>query len=344
MELFIKFTSTTLLLLVIFHPVHLQNMSETTNAPGPTIHHTWLRGKKGPPKILKPPVVESDGSSTDDQATDNSGVGSSMESSGAVASGSYILYTPDDEVNDTTENPTQRSIFPSETTLAPEYNNISATTQWPHNNTKVNDIDTQNNETLLEDVEENPQNSTSNVTEIQTTAAGTERSEGNNDSTTTLAPPEPGTTAREASEGTTTTGEPVITSARTSTSTTPETTTSAPVTPDRGNLSDKGAAPSGGTAERGFGSESEKRRRKSAWGAVLGTFVAVAVVGLAAYVILKKKHHKAFSHRKLEEDFPADPVLRLDNSEPLDLNFGRAAYYNPGLQGDNIQMSPFPKN
>lgn len=32
-----------------------------------------------------------------------------------------------------------------------------------------------------------------------------------------------------------------------------------------------------------------------------------------------------------------DPVLRLDNSEPLD--FG---YYNPGLQMDNIQMTNFP--
>lgn len=35
-------------------------------------------------------------------------------------------------------------------------------------------------------------------------------------------------------------------------------------------------------------------------------------------------------------------VLRLDNSEPLDLNIARVAYYNPGLQGDNIQMTSFP--
>ncbi|KAG7482561.1 hypothetical protein JOB18_024176 [Solea senegalensis] len=34
-------------------------------------------------------------------------------------------------------------------------------------------------------------------------------------------------------------------------------------------------------------------------------------------------------------------VLRLDNSEPLDLNFGGGAYYNPALQRDNIQMSNF---
>lgn len=36
------------------------------------------------------------------------------------------------------------------------------------------------------------------------------------------------------------------------------------------------------------------------------------------------------------------PVLRLDNNEPLDLNYGGGAYYNPGLQGDNIQMTNIP--
>nr|XP_057947676.1 mucin-15 isoform X2 [Doryrhamphus excisus] len=38
----------------------------------------------------------------------------------------------------------------------------------------------------------------------------------------------------------------------------------------------------------------------------------------------------------------SERVLRLDNSDPLDLNFGGSAYYNPGLQGDNIQMSNIP--
>lgn len=35
-------------------------------------------------------------------------------------------------------------------------------------------------------------------------------------------------------------------------------------------------------------------------------------------------------------------VLQLDNSEPLDLKFDGFAYYNPGLQRDNIQMTNFP--
>lgn len=41
--------------------------------------------------------------------------------------------------------------------------------------------------------------------------------------------------------------------------------------------------------------------------------------------------------------FPLLTVLRLDNSEPLDLKFDGLAYYNPGLQEDNIQMTNFPQ-
>ncbi|XP_061889033.1 mucin-15 [Entelurus aequoreus] len=118
------------------------------------------------------------------------------------------------------------------------------------------------------------------------------------------------------------------------------TTTVAPETP-AANLDDKQAS-SGGSSERGFASEASKRRE--AWGAVLGTAVVVSVVGLVAYVVLKRKHQKGFSHRKLVEVFPTEPVLRLDTSEPLDLNYGGTAYYNPGLQGDSIQMSNFPRH
>uniref|UniRef100_A0AAQ4Q2U3 Uncharacterized protein n=1 Tax=Gasterosteus aculeatus aculeatus TaxID=481459 RepID=A0AAQ4Q2U3_GASAC len=90
--------------------------------------------------------------------------------------------------------------------------------------------------------------------------------------------------------------------------------------------------------------DASRSGRRGAWGAVLGTAVAVAVVGLVAYVILKRKHQKGFSHSKLVEEHPSDPVLRLDNSAPLDLDFGigRSAYYNPALQGDRIQMENLP--
>uniref|UniRef100_UPI003AAFAE6D mucin-15 n=1 Tax=Centroberyx gerrardi TaxID=166262 RepID=UPI003AAFAE6D len=120
-------------------------------------------------------------------------------------------------------------------------------------------------------------------------------------------------------------------------------TTIAPSTAEEANMTDKGAA-SGSNSERGFASDLQSNKRNEAWGAILGTAVAVACVGLVVYVILKKRNQKDFSHRKLVEEFSSDPVLRLDNSEPLDLNYGGSAYYNPALQMDNIQMTNMPGN
>ena len=42
------------------------------------------------------------------------------------------------------------------------------------------------------------------------------------------------------------------------------------------------------------------------------------------------------------EYFSLFVVLRLDNSEPLDMKFDGFGYYNPALQGDDIQMNNFP--
>uniref|UniRef100_A0A3B3D4K4 Uncharacterized protein n=1 Tax=Oryzias melastigma TaxID=30732 RepID=A0A3B3D4K4_ORYME len=85
-----------------------------------------------------------------------------------------------------------------------------------------------------------------------------------------------------------------------------------------------------------------RSRRSVAWVAVLGTVAVVAVVGFVAYSVMKKRQQKAFAHRKLVEEFPSEPVLRLDNGEPLDLRYGGSGYYNPGLQGDDIQMTNIP--
>ncbi|XP_077451144.1 uncharacterized protein LOC144070644 [Stigmatopora argus] len=112
--------------------------------------------------------------------------------------------------------------------------------------------------------------------------------------------------------------------------------TIAPKTP-AGNLTDKQAS-SGSSSERGLASETSKNKRNEAWGAVLGTAIVVSIVGLATYIILKRRHMKGFSHRKLVEEFPPDPVLRLDNSEPLDLNFRHSAHYNLGVRDVDIQM------
>ncbi|XP_056135276.1 mucin-15 [Lampris incognitus] len=118
-------------------------------------------------------------------------------------------------------------------------------------------------------------------------------------------------------------------------------TTVSPSRPGEANLTDKGIA-SGSNSERGLASDLNKSKRSSTWGALLGTAAAVAFVALIIYVILKKRNRRDFSHRKLVEEFSPDPVLRLDNSEPLDLNYGGAAYHNPGLQMDDIQMTRFP--
>ncbi|XP_076854130.1 uncharacterized protein LOC143509364 [Brachyhypopomus gauderio] len=96
-------------------------------------------------------------------------------------------------------------------------------------------------------------------------------------------------------------------------------------------------------SERGLSSDTPQNTNNHAWGAILGIAVVVGITALVVFVIMKWKNHRDFSHRKLVEDTPGDPVLRLDNSEPLNLKFDGFAYYNPGLQGDNIQMTNFPQ-
>ncbi|MCJ8747315.1 hypothetical protein PDJAM_G00151980 [Pangasius djambal] len=97
-----------------------------------------------------------------------------------------------------------------------------------------------------------------------------------------------------------------------------------------------------GNVDRGLASDIQQQTKSQAWGAILGIGVGVAIVALVIYIIVKRRNYRAFSHRKLVEDMPPEPVLRLDNSEPLDLKFDGFAYYNPGLQSDNIQMTNFP--
>uniref|UniRef100_A0A9J8C6J4 Si:ch211-98n17.5 n=1 Tax=Cyprinus carpio carpio TaxID=630221 RepID=A0A9J8C6J4_CYPCA len=88
------------------------------------------------------------------------------------------------------------------------------------------------------------------------------------------------------------------------------------------------------------GTESKNGR---AWTIVLVIGIVVGVLALGAFIFLNRRNRRDFSHRKLVETMSPDPVLRLDNSEPLDLKFDGFGYYNPGLQGDNIQMTNFPQ-
>uniref|UniRef100_A0A3B3X1P1 Mucin-15 n=2 Tax=Poecilia mexicana TaxID=48701 RepID=A0A3B3X1P1_9TELE len=157
------------------------------------------------------------------------------------------------------------------------------------------------------------------------------------------------TTAAPEIKGSTTvtTAAPEIKGSTTKSSTTTEppsetTTTAVLNTPESANKKIAIGSDRGSATDTGSVVDPYRSKRSVAWLAVLGTAAVTAVVGLVAYIILKKKHQKAFTHRKLVEEYPSDPVLRLDNGEPLDLNYGSSAYYNPGLQGDSIQMTNIP--
>ncbi|XDV18251.1 hypothetical protein PO909_023981 [Leuciscus waleckii] len=99
-------------------------------------------------------------------------------------------------------------------------------------------------------------------------------------------------------------------------------------------------------SERGLSSDitdATENKKGQAWAIVLAVGIVVGIIALAAFIILNRRNRRDFSHRKLVEETSPDPVLRLDNSEPLDLRFGGLGYYNPGLQGDSIQMTNFPQ-
>ncbi|XP_041917405.1 mucin-15 isoform X2 [Alosa sapidissima] len=112
--------------------------------------------------------------------------------------------------------------------------------------------------------------------------------------------------------------------------------------PPSGNDTALAKAAAAANAEQGVDSGTQSTNNGRAWGVILGLAVTVGIVGLVMYVLLKRKERLNFSHSKLVEEAPADPVLRLDNGEPLDLKYDGFGYYNPSLQGDDIQMSNFP--
>ncbi|XP_068430884.1 mucin-15 [Clinocottus analis] len=202
------------------------------------------------------------------------------------------------------------------------------------------------------EAEEGPHNSTAMTSQIPTTPPSKANSSsfpghsnGTNLQTTTSSP------GGNETQGPTTKPDGVprlpnateSTNATTATPTTKRGATTAPITPERANRTDPDEA-AASSSERGLSKDAHQGQRAGGWGAILGIGVAVALVALVAYVILKKRFGTDFSHRKLVEEYPSDPVLRLDNAPPLDLDFGfgGSAYYNPGLQKDNIQMDNIP--
>ncbi|XP_040897930.1 mucin-15 [Toxotes jaculatrix] len=370
MALYLTITAS---LLLIVHAFHLASLQEPTDSPGRTIDKSWLRElNKNSAGSQNAAVREEEAEY--DQDADTTAMEPSNDDSSGIASGSIAVfngeeenfYSDEKEANKTSDDltavaTTLAPTFPNGTTKQPELVhttvslNTTTTTTDPTNSSQVNmteaEEDSHNstttpqtptthlisrNSTSFPDLQSTTLAPESNATQ-ESPAKPEEDSRLNNSTgstSTTTATPEMYETSTTSSSTTAFSSETTETSPTT-------TTAAAPNTPEKANKTDKDGA-SGSNSERGLASDPHKSKRNGAWGAVLGTAVAVACVGLVAYIILKKRHQKGFSHRKLVEEYPSDPVLRLDNNEPLDLNFGGSAYYNPGLQGDNIQMTNFP--
>ncbi|XP_035984582.1 mucin-15 [Fundulus heteroclitus] len=361
----LKITATLILLLQAFHLVYLQ---DSTDSPGRTLDKSWLR-QFG---IQSETVFG--GESDSDQGADQAAESSSGTASGFMTEEDNNTATQDESVNGTFDDSNVfTTIIPSsfeyETTKEPELPDAaisqrnlttesnSSQTNMTYTKEDFNSSMTADNTTSVGDFSNNPDTQITTTTvqpTTPTTATPTTATPTTTTPTTTTAEQDKG--MRNLTENTTTSPptteapETFWTTTVSLTTTVPpsETTGTSPITtttgivnvPDSANKTGKVASGSerGSVADSGSETDPYRRKRNVAWLAVLGTAAATAVVGLVAYIILKKKHQKPFTHRKLEE-YPADPVLRLDNSEPLDLNY---AYYNPTLQGDSIQMSNIP--
>lgn len=370
----LKITAGLLLLVQTFHQASLQ---ETTNPPRRIVDQSWWRELPKNPVLPEQEVENNDGTDGVEPSPDYSGIASgsmainSEEEQNIGIKDKNTNGTSDDLSVVTTSSPhgfhngTKKKHKHQKNTVSP---NSTDSSQINMKEAEFNSTESQNStgfpdlqsttltpeiNTTHPDRQEELNNSTgsTNATSVPTTAAPEINQTTTTNSSEAEFPPETSeinptstTTAAPNATATATTANPIIPGNETTAEDLDITANGSvvdPVTPEKSNNTDKSGG-SGSSSERGLASDPNTSTRHGAWGAVLGTAVAVALVGLVAYFILKKKHHKAFSHRKLVEDFPADPVLRLDNNEPLDLNFGGSAYYNPGLQGDDIQMSNIP--
>ncbi|XP_041836168.1 mucin-15 [Melanotaenia boesemani] len=345
----LKITAVLLLLVQVFHLALLQ---DSTDSPGRTIDKSWLRQK---PKN----TAQNENTQFPDEESENyQGTDAPQFTNNFIASGSMainseevesgnetheysdIVTTPNlvSERSATKQPELLNSTIPSMTTIFSNLSQTNMTEAKEELNSTVITADNStsfpffSNDTELHLTTLAPEN---NTTEESTTPPyadkGLTNHTGSTNTTgiTTAAP-------KTSKTSTTSTSRTVLPSG-TSDMSTMTMTSSLPNTPERVNKTGKGAS----SSKKDLDSHLYQSKRNVAWVAVLGTAAAMACVGLVAYIILKKKHQKGFTHRKLVEEYPSDPVLRLDNSEPLDLNFGGSAYYNPGLQGDSIQMTNF---
>lgn len=344
---------TALGLLLLVQAFHLASFQHSTNSPAITFNKTWLRN-------LDRNKNESLGLDYDERGQPHAG------SSGGTPSGAMAIFSGEDSL--TLEGSGEEgSMFtagppdviftssePPDSNMS-SINNVSGGASEESNranitdNTEVPDKPTTSpgnhssdpwNITSAEDLG-NYTDATSappqqeNVTEEATPTAA--KDWNSTEDSVTMAPHTPEATVM----GSQSTVDQTDTAAVTPT-TGPEVSTAVDRnTPEGANKTGK-VVGDGSSSDRGSDSDATKGE-KSYWLPVLGTLVAVALVVAVTYVVLKRKYQRDYSHRKLIEEYPSEPVLRLDNCEPLDLNFGQMAYYNPGLQGDNIQMSNIPQ-
>ncbi|XP_031704083.1 mucin-5AC [Anarrhichthys ocellatus] len=366
-------------LLLLVHVFHLASLQDSTDSPGRTIDKSWLRELAKKTAGSQNATVSEDEAEKDQGHED---MVSRISIGDGMASDVMIPNTQEEKNVARQEKDTnETSTDPSTVTEPPTSSPTTLQTEQPNAtispNTTATTVPTNSSRINGTEAEEEFHSSTTTTSQISTTHLSEQNSTifpDNSNRTdlqaTTLAPgsnatQEPTTKPDEVMRSTNATESTTTTTATTTTkqgtnetsatsSSTPAfpsettkmspatTTTAAPITPEIANRTDTDAA-SGSTSERGLGEDTMNSKRNGVWVAILGLGLTVILIGLVAYVILKKKNRKGFSHRKLVEEYPSDPVLRLDNGTPLDLKFGRdgSAYYNPALQADNIQMKNF---
>ncbi|KAM9861333.1 uncharacterized protein ACBR49_005519 [Aulostomus maculatus] len=344
MELYLKI-STGLLLLVQFF--HLASLQDANDSPKPTADPSWLR------ELVKNSAGgQNDVAEFFDNGTDVNGMESSNDYISGVASGSMSIFN---EYDNTTSQEKGDEKTPDDLAVneSPTFPNATVD-QEAGDSTNSSQIEINKTEEEEEGGVKNSTEIDENSTMASKNSSSFPHASNHTDFPSNLAPESNDTkeipkTPDEDTNTESTNGTLVFTVAPeiNKEPTTPESIDTLPETVAAPNTSETNqtgkASSTGNNAERGLAdSDTQQRKRQTAWGAVLGTAVAVALVGLVAYIILKRNNQKNFSHRKLVEDFPPGPVLRLDHNEPMDLNFGGPAFFNPALQEDNIQMSNIP--
>ncbi|XP_061102102.1 mucin-15 [Conger conger] len=341
MDLCLSLTALLILMLQALNGVRLQEPSESL--PIPPVHANWTNRADSSPS-LSPDTRQEDMTnedmaiqaasplnpdSPDEEENENAGLPASPSPHDGTAGSPVTTPPPKTTVSAQSVPPGSLSTTPKNTGL-PEVPNTN--------------ISSPLNSTAQSWPSRRPEPAPN------TTGAAAPESHDDASSTAQQNPDRPPANSSSSTNTTTTTTTTTttVTGATTTRVTSPTSTRVTSPTPTTTGLSTRvTAGDSGnGTDDRGFAGsnteESSARNTTSAWGAIIGTALAVGFVGFIIYMILKKRSGRQFIHRKLEDDLPADPVLRLDNSDVLDLKFDGLAYYNPGLQGDHIQMTNFP--